>query len=1036
MDLQVVVIGAIVFVVSSVFIYFISAFSMRTQTFDDAIKEQKRRLEEEREKAKQEKKLIDKKKKKSKEKAKEKNVQVQVSEPELKEHKMVNLEIEPEVIEPLDMPPQDPKRNSKKKAAKPILINKDEKPMITQTPAEYKHGGAPKDDLELKHEHDKQLKKSVKESISSKGSKKEKQEKLKEDDSVPVIEEQIVQKETTVKVQSGPPPSEGRNEKKTGPMGDAVDNSKLISSVKTAALSDIEVQTLLNILHTKQDSSSTAPADVWNRKSQKGDPVALLRKQLEEKERALQEEQQLAMSASTKLKEVQKDLAQEKSRFTGIEKNYKDKIDYQAQEIQALLSRMQQTHEQHMTESSQLRARLEAQASEQAHMQRLIEENKTLRDSLAKTRSDVTSTQEYNSLKEKCSIVEKELSSTVIKLNASENARKTLEQKIRQHEEQLKKLESSQKSTESVLDKRVEEVTSELRKTEAHKTSLEKELHAAKKALDTAHNDVGSLKTQLHTLEKSISDSDLTFKEMENRLQETERLKQELEGNLKNLEKKLADNSDVHTVRQEAENLKSNLENNLKNLEKKLSESERQNAELETKLKSLQQENESLSTEIKITKERQVGEGQDAPRTEPVGAPNGHVSNTTEEDACQITLTEHKKLLSEKETEISRLVVELDSKKSDLSKLMDDLENQKKKNNDLREKNWKAMDALEKSEKSLSEKVQSALKSTKDELSSILLETEKYDRTMMQKLFPDITVKDSLLVHRDWVSEFEKQATDYLSTLSKVDNRAEFESKVKALEERNSELEIRLQEQEAQNITESLQSQITELEENNSKLESQIKQYRSVLSDTENQLTQLEQSVETEEQKWQDRLKSKDAELEQVKQESVSLREQLLRSQGSTEMKVKLESLESQLHASENRCVQLQEDVDKCEEKIKSLELKLTETEKSNSELPDLQKELDELRRLLEEERKKNKELASQTVRLNGIIKTGHDALAQEQNLVRDLRQQLAEKQNGSLPAGSNTEIAVMKAKLEEKEKQLEKEISNNKALSQKLVSF
>ncbi|KAL3872863.1 hypothetical protein ACJMK2_036049 [Sinanodonta woodiana] len=1010
MDLQVVVIGAIVFVVSSVFIYLISAFSMRTQTFDDAIKEQKRRLDEEREKAKQEKKLIDKKKKK-KEKAKEKNVQVQVSEPEFKEHKMVNLEIEPEIIEPLDMPPQDLKAKSKKKPAKPILVNKDEKLMISSTSTEYKHEAAPKDDLELKHEHDKQQKKSAKESVSSKGSKKEKQDKVKEEDLIPVIEEQLVQKET-VKVHSGPPPSEGRNEKKTGPIGDAVDNGKLISSVKSAALSDIEVQALLNILYNKQDSSSTAPADVWNRKSQKGDPVALLRKQLEEKERALQEEQQLAMSASTKLKEVQKDLAQEKSRFTGIEKGYKDKIDYQAQEIQALVDRMQQTHEQHMAESSQLRARLEAQAGEQAHMQRLIEENKMLRDSLAKTQSDVTSTQEYNSLKQKNLIMEKELSSNVVKLNASENAKKTLEQKVKQYEEQLKKFESSQKSTESVLDKRVEEVTSELRKSEAHKTSLEKELHAAKKALDTAHNDVGSLKTQLHALQKSISDSDSSFKEMEHRLQESDRLKQELEGNLKNLEKKLADtekrNSDMQTVKQEAEHLKSNLENNLKNLEKKLSESERQNTELETKLKSLQQENESLSSEIKITKERQVGEGQDAPRKEPVGAQNGDVSSTTDEDAVKITLIEHKQLLSEKDTEISQLVIELDSKKADLSKLMEDLESQKKKNNDLREKNWKAMDALEKSEKSLSEKVQSALKSTKDELTSKLSETEKYDRTMMQKLFPDITVKDSSLVHKDWVSEFEKQATDYLSLLSKADNKAELESKVKTLEERNSELEIRLQEQEARNTTsENLQLQVTELEENNSKLESQIKQYRSVLSDTENQLTQLEQSVETEEQKWQDRLKSKDVELEQVRQESVSLREQLLKSQGSTEMKVKLESLEGQLQASENRCIQLQEDVEKHEEKIKSLEIKLLETEKSSSELPDLQKELDELRRLLEEERKKNKELASQTVRLNGIIKTGHDALTQEQNLVRDLRQQLAEKQNGSLPAGSNTEIAV-----------------------------
>ena len=44
----------------------------------------------------------------------------------------------------------------------------------------------------------------------------------------------------------------------------------------------------------------------------------------------------------------------------------------------------------------------------------------------------------------------------------------------------------------------------------------------------------------------------------------------------------------------------------------------------------------------------------------------------------------------------------------------------------------------------------------------------------------------------------------------------------------------------------------------------------------------------------------------------------------------------------------------------------------------------------MEAEKKKNKELASSVVKLNGIIKTGHDALTQEQNLVEQLRKQLA----------------------------------------------
>jgi len=51
---------------------------------------------------------------------------------------------------------------------------------------------------------------------------------------------------------------------------------------------------------------------------------------------------------------------------------------------------------------------------------------------------------------------------------------------------------------------------------------------------------------------------------------------------------------------------------------------------------------------------------------------------------------------------------------------------------------------------------------------------------------------------------------------------------------------------------------------------------------------------------------------------------------------------------------------------------------------------LEKLRTDLLGEQKKNKDLASQIVKLNGILKTGHDALTQEQNLVKKLQDELA----------------------------------------------
>ena len=60
----------------------------------------------------------------------------------------------------------------------------------------------------------------------------------------------------------------------------------------------------------------------------------------------------------------------------------------QGREVQALHSRIQHTHDQHMVETNQLRAvvqKLESQVGDQSRVQRIVEENNKLKDVLAKT---------------------------------------------------------------------------------------------------------------------------------------------------------------------------------------------------------------------------------------------------------------------------------------------------------------------------------------------------------------------------------------------------------------------------------------------------------------------------------------------------------------------------------------------------------------------------------------------------------------------------------------------------------------------------
>lgn len=214
MELQVVLIGAVVFVVSAVLIYLISAFTMKEKTFEEVIAEQKREQEEQLLKVKQEKKAEKDARKRFKARGKVKGDQspkvvrdqspkVSISESE-KEHKMVNIELEPEIIEPVEIDkPLRMSKSKKDKPAKPILHNKDEKtPVVSEEFVEeiVHRGPAPKDDLELKHIHEGKKDKAKKES---------KEKNKRPEEPKPVVEE--IMRVTESKVQAAAPPvSEAR----------------------------------------------------------------------------------------------------------------------------------------------------------------------------------------------------------------------------------------------------------------------------------------------------------------------------------------------------------------------------------------------------------------------------------------------------------------------------------------------------------------------------------------------------------------------------------------------------------------------------------------------------------------------------------------------------------------------------------------------------------------------------------------------------------------------------------------------------------
>lgn len=213
MDPQVILVGIAAFIVSAVLIYLISAIGFKEKSYEEALAEQKKRLEAEQEKARKDKKAEKEKKKankKGKEKVKEKS-QPSV-EPDLSERKMVNLEIEPVIIEPQASSDQENKGKAKsKKTPKPILTNKDEKSIVSSHVQEAIHFKAtPKDELELLHEHEKDKKTH----LPSKPKKEDKLEGKELKKIQPVVEEMVVHQ--TTKTQTAAPAQEKKHKKSNG----------------------------------------------------------------------------------------------------------------------------------------------------------------------------------------------------------------------------------------------------------------------------------------------------------------------------------------------------------------------------------------------------------------------------------------------------------------------------------------------------------------------------------------------------------------------------------------------------------------------------------------------------------------------------------------------------------------------------------------------------------------------------------------------------------------------------------------------------
>ncbi|XP_069908218.1 ribosome-binding protein 1 isoform X5 [Oryctolagus cuniculus] len=513
----------------------------------------------------------------------------------------------------------------------------------------------------------------------------------------------------------------------------------LVSTVGSMVFNEGEAQRLIEILSEKAGIIQ----DTWHKATQKGDPVAILKRQLEEKEKLLATEQEDAAVAKSKLRELNKEMAAEKAKAAAGEAKVKKQLVAREQEIAAVQARMQASYREHVKEVQQLQGKIrtlqeQLENGPNTQLARLQQENSILRDALNQATSQVESKQnaELAKLRQELSKVSKELVEKSEAARQEEQQRKALEAKAAAFEKQVLQLQVSHKESEEALQKRLDEVSRELCRVQTSHASLRAD---AEKAQEQQQR-VAELHSKLQSSEAEV---------------------------------------------------KSKCEE-LSGLHGQLQEARAENSQLTERIQSI----EALL---------EAGQARDA-------------------QASRAEAEQQQARLRELEAQVSCL-------EKEATELKEAVEQQKGKNNDLREKNWKAMEALASAERACEEKLRS-LTQAKEESEKQLRLTEAQTKEALLALVPELS-GSAHQSYTEWLQELRERGPGLLK-------------QPPAATEPSSDLA----------------SKLREAEETQNTLQAECDQYRTILAETEGMLKDLQKSVEEEEQVWKAKVGATEEELQ------------------------------------------------------------------------------------------------------------------------------------------------------------------------------
>ncbi|XP_056217845.1 ribosome-binding protein 1-like [Falco biarmicus] len=303
-------------------------------------------------------------------------------------------------------------------------------------------------------------KKKKEEAVEKKGKGKKNQEKPngqvpEAHQSAPVVSSVTIKKSNVLPAHeeqkhNGPVKKVAASKKKSEPAPADSDGplylpyKTLVSTVSSTVFGEGEAQRLIEILTEK----AGIVQDTWHAAKQKGDPVTVLKRQLEEKEKQLATKQEAAAAARNKVEELSQELAAERAKATAVEGKLKEQLLAREQEMAAVQARVQASYQDHVSETQQLQGKIrtlqeQLENGPDTQLARLQQENSILSDAFCQIRSQMESKQnaEVARLQEWCGKLMNELSEKSEVLRQEEQLRKSWKMKVAALERQMEQLQ-------------------------------------------------------------------------------------------------------------------------------------------------------------------------------------------------------------------------------------------------------------------------------------------------------------------------------------------------------------------------------------------------------------------------------------------------------------------------------------------------------------------------------------------------------------------------------------------------------------------